>query len=1354
MTIPTLYRISLFVLWTAAGGYAQVPVAIGTQGVPAAPDASRSTCNDAGTVTLNLAPGSQSGDPLFLCFGDALQITHNGDADLSGDPNPATPAGIGYAFYSCAPTVGGMTLGSILTDPCILKTPPSPSGLWVSTGSQPNGNTTFTNDGFLQRFFNGGNAVRIWFAPITVDNFATNTFEEAAPGTGAGPCVDVNTAAAFSVVYLNPLEVSQLDVSSYGASPATGSFTLSGGRPEFDGSTYSINIFQKSDPSVLGTVTSGPVSHGGQVTFEVPNDKEFIVEVKDGTGCATSFSVTVPSLVVEIGCTEVVDGSTSCVDVLVRNYQSVESLQLFFHWDPSVVQFASINSPGLPNFQPSAQAILNGDSVLSIGHFAFPGENIPEGDIIFTLCFSSKGPVGSCSPIFIKTRYDGAKNEAIIGLGGGNDAQLAISSLPGCLCVVESGPVKVTLTPTPITCAGNNDGKLELEVVGGTAPFNFQWAHATNSGFKGNGVLAFNPSTLQLDNLIPGIYSVTITDSSVPPVQEIRSVSITTPAPLAIALDSQSPTCFGDSDGFVLATVQGGTAPYSYKWSNGLEGIGEDLIADLSSGGYGLTVTDANGCTATASENILTTELAVSLLSKQDVACNGTGVNGSINILVSGGTLAASSNYQITWSPSGSGTSLSNLPAGTYSVSVSDDRGCTDTLSVVITSPASPQIVTLQTTVAPCADKPGGSINAVVLAAPGAPNLSYAWSGPDGSSLSGQQIDNLLPGTYTLTVVDNNGCADTETVTVGTKPPLATLDTLETRPTCPGNSNGSLGLQMTGGTAPYTYLWSNIGTPSANSVNPAIPAGNYQVSVTDAAGCGPLVLALTLADRPSITVTLSNIDSVSCDQGICDGQATASAGYSDGGTGNFTFSWASGSIDFFVPTSTATDLCKGPQKLTVSDGNCAIDTFVTILGPAPLQVNAEAIDVSCSGAGDGSISVQVVGGNPGFRYIWGAGDTTSLSLKQNLAPGFYQITVVDQEGCLGTSLVVDIRQPEPFRLSIDTTITRDPRCAGEANGAISVLWEGGNNGTPTFVWDPAGISGSAGLNLTAGSYSVTATDSRGCADSVRVLLQAPPPITAVIPFLEEPLCHGESTPLTVSSAAGGNGGPFSFSVDNGLAQAINTNIPVFADQAILVSVIDSRGCRRDTTLSIGQPPKLFLDLGPDQEIELGDSILLGPVNDLSAFSLAGYTWSPSTALDCDVCENVLARPEVRTTYRLTITDLNGCAAQDEVVVNVRTIRRVFVPEAFSPNFDGFNDVFTIYSGRGVERISSIRIFDRWGNQIHESFDRLPDYDGSISVWDGKYKERLMDPGVFVYAVQVRFLDGQELVYRGEIQIVR
>lgn len=1354
MTIPSLCRISLLVLWATAGTYAQVPVAIGTQGVPAKPDPIRGTCNDAGTVSLSLSPGSQSGDPLFLCFGDALQITHNGDADLSGDPDPSTPAGIGYAIYSCAPTVSGMTLGSILTDPCILKTPPSPSGLWVSTGSQPNGNTSFTNDGFLQDFFNGGNPVRIWFAPITVDNFATNTFEEAAPGTGAGPCVDVNTSAAFSVVYLTPLEISGLDVSSYGTSPATGSFTIRGGKPEFDGSTYTIVIYQKSDPGVLGTVTSGPTTHGGQVTFEVPNDKEFVVEVKDGTGCATTFIVTVPSLVVEIGCTEVVDGSTSCVDVLVRNYQSVESLQLFFHWDPAIVQFASITSPGLPNFQPSAQAILNGDSVLSIGHFAFPGQSIPEGDILFTLCFESKGPVGSCSPIFIKTRYDGAKNEAIIGLGGGNDAQLAISSLPGCLCVVESGPVKVTLTPTPITCAGKNDGKLQLEVVGGTAPFNFNWAHATNSNVKGNGVLAFNPSTLQLDNLIPGIYSVTITDSSVPPVQEIRSVNISTPAPLGITLDAQSPTCFSDSDGFILATLQGGTAPFSFKWSNGLEGIGEDLVDGLSSGGYGLTVTDANGCTATASQNLLTQELQVTLLSKQDVACNGTGVNGSINIQISGGTLSAGSNYQIAWTPGGSGTSLSNLPAGTYAVTVTDDRGCSDTLSVTITAPASPQIVTLQTTVAPCTDKPGGSINAVVLAAPGAPNLTYSWSGPAGSSFSGQQITNLLPGSYSLTVLDNNGCADIDTVTVGTKPPIAALDTLFTRPTCPGDSNGSIGLQMAGGTSPYSFLWSNIGTPSPNSVNPAIMAGNYLVSVTDAAGCGPLVLSLTLEDRPAITVTLVGIDSVSCDQGICDGKATATGGYSDGATGNFTFSWGSGSLDFLVPASTASDLCKGKQTLTVSDGNCAIDTFVLVPGPAPIQVEATVTDVSCFGKADGQIAAQVIGGNPGFRYIWAAGDTTANALRQNLIPGFYQITVVDQEGCVGTSLVVDVRQPEIFRLSVDTTITRNPRCAGESNGVIAVLWEGGNNGSPVFSWDPSGNSGSSGLNLTAGSYGITATDSRGCKDSVRINLVTPPAITAVIPFLEEPLCHGESTPLTVSSASGGNGGPFTFSVDNGLAQSVGTPVPVFADQAILVSVFDSRGCRRDTTISIGQPPKLLLDLGPEQEIELGDSILLGPLNDLSGFDLTGYAWSPSTWLDCDVCENVLARPEVRTTYTLRITDLNGCTVEDAVTVNVRTIRRVFIPEAFSPNFDGFNDVFTIYTGRGVERITSIRIFDRWGNQIHEAFEQLPDYDGSIAVWDGHYRGRLMDPGVFVYAVEARFLDGRVLVYRGEIQIVR
>jgi gliding motility-associated-like protein len=1344
---------TLFLLFLPAL-QAQKPTPVLFEGPLSPRSDQRAACNDAGTANVSLSGGSQSNSPLFLCFGDSLQIQHNGNQDLSGDPNPATAPGIGYGFYQCPPSISGMTLADILADPCIFDDPVPPTGLWITTGPTPSGNTTFYNDGFLQDFFNNGDPVQIWFAPITIDNFAGNTYEEATPGAGAGPCVSVRSDAAFPVVYLNPVTVSNLNVSPFGTSPGTGSFVIRGGRSQFDGTPYSVSIYQRSNPMVTATITSGPATHGSTVTFTVPNDREYVVEIEDGTGCSTLFYVTVPSVVIEMDCIEVEEGSVGCLNVRVRNYTLVESIQLFFHYDPSVVSFTSLTSPGLPSFQPAAGANVLGDSILAISHFVFPGETIPAEGILFTICYTAVGAIGDCSPLILKTRWDGAKNEAIIGLGGGADAQIGISSLDGCICIVESGDVKVNVSTTPVSCAGDTDGTLRIEVNGGTPPYQYQWAHAVNGLYQGSGILAFNPSTITIPNLIPGIYSVTVTDSEGVPNVVTRQVQLGAPAPIFINLDIQAPTCHTDSDGFLLAGVLGGTPPLNFVWSNGPNGIDLDFIDGLSNGSYSLTITDNNGCTQTASQTLLTSELTVSLTNLQNVSCAGGPNSGAISVQASGGTLNPGSAYQYTWSPGGAGPSLTNLPAGSYNLTVNDDNGCQAFLSADITAPSSPQINSLVVSDAGCSDKANGSIVAQVTPAPGSPIVTYAWSGPGGSTFSGAQINGLLPGNYFLTVTDVNGCAATGVAFVSTVFPFAVVDTFITLPTCPGQGNGSLGLQLIGGTTPYSFTWSNLGTPSPNSVNASIASGSYTVTITDAEGCGPAVLELFLPDPPAIVATFSGVDSVSCHQGICDGAATATAGYSNGGTGVFTYNWSSGELGLLVPSSSATMLCGGLQSVTISDGNCAMDTVILIPAPDPILVNPQVTDVSCFGLSDGSVTILVSGGSPAYQYVWAPGDTTTVNNRTGLSAGFFQITVVDQKGCLGVSSLTDLSQPDPFALQLDTDRTRNVRCAGEINGVLALTYSGGNPGTPTFQWSAGGASGPIAANLAAGTYSVTATDSRGCQDVLTHVIQSPPAIQFVIPEVSEPLCFGETTFLTVSQASGGNGPEFRFSVDNGPAQALNSNIAVFAGPDILVSVFDAQGCRRDTTLSVDQPLPLVLDLGPDLELELGDSVTLTPLNNLGGFTIISYLWNPTEGLDCSFCDRVTAAPERNTTYTLRIEDINGCSAEDRVSIAVRSIRRVYIPSAFSPNFDGFNDVFTIHAGKGVDQIVSVLIFDRWGNQLHEQTDLALPADGTVLGWDGHFRGRLMDPGTYVYAVTVRFLDGRELIYRGDVNILR
>lgn len=1315
----------------------------------------RGMCNEAGTVNLSLSPNSQSSNVQYLCWGDSLIINHNGDFDLSGDPNPATPPGIGYAFYDCAPSVGGMTLTDILADPCILDTPPSPSGIWITTGNNPNGNTTFTNNGFLQDFFNGGNPVQVWFAPVTVDDFFTNTYEEATPGSGAGPCVDVNTNAAFSVVYLNEVIASDLIVTQYGL-PASGSFTISGGLPEFNGSNYTINIYQLSNPANLGTVTSGPASHGSTVEFTVPNDREYVIEITDNTGCGTSFTVFIPSVVFDVECIDATEDGIACVNVYAKNFTNIEGFQMWFSWDSTVVQYLSLSSPGLPNFSPASNSnLVNGQLLgLSYLHPFLGGTSVDSNALIFTLCFTVVGEPGECSPISIVNGPAGLRLEAIIGLPGNDDAQIGISSIPGCVCIVESGDLSGTLQATPLSCPGANDGQLQINVSGGTAPYNYNWAHSSNMTYQGNGTLAFSPSSITIPGLIPGIYSVTITDSSVPQNVVVRQTQILAPPPLTIDFITENPTCFGDTDGSILAVISGGTGEYLFDWSNLPPTVGLDIITDLPSGNYGLTVSDENGCEISGNINLLTELLTISIVSQQNVSCDGGGNNGAITVAANGGTPEPGNQYIYTWSNNANGSSISGLGAGTFTVTATDANGCTATLDVTLTSAEAPVIVDLMITDAGCLDKANGSITAIVTPAPGAPNLTYSWAGPNGTTFTGATISGLLTGNYSLTVTDDNGCSAVSTGFVFYVQPLTITNVFLDEPSCFGGNDGSIGLLVNSGTPDYTFTWSDNGTPTTNSVRSNLSAGTYIVSITDAEGCGPLVDTITLLDPPTIVATLSNLVPVSCNQGICDGQATATALYSDGTSGNFNFTWASGETGIQVTSHTATQLCAGSQTLTIADGSCFIDTTFTMASPPPVEVTGTVTSVSCNGNNDGEITLDVQGGVPGFSYVWAAGDTTFQNTRSNLSPGAYTVTVIDQNGCIGVSSAINVIEPDPFTISLDAGQTQNTRCANEINGRITVQSMGGNAGMVTYQWSGSGsITNTAG-NLAPGNYSVTATDSRGCTASLAHTISAPPAMFVTIDPIAEPPCFGESTLVQIANVTGGNGPAYTFSVDNGSPLPITTSIPAFASSTVTISVFDVLGCRWDTLVNIDQPDLIFLDLGEDLELELGDSVNLGPINDLSGYNITTFVWTPTTGLDCANCSQVTAQPGSTTTYTLYIENDNGCSAEDEITIDVRTLRRVYIPNAISPNFDGFNDQFTVFTGKGVRSVDLIQIYDRWGNQIYELADIIPSFDGSVLGWDGTYRGQLMDAGVYVYTVQVTFVDGKQLLYKGDINIIR
>ncbi|XZF14865.1 T9SS type A sorting domain-containing protein [Chitinophagaceae bacterium MMS25-I14] len=280
--------------------------------------------------------------------------------------------------------------------------------------------------------------------------------------------------------------------------------------------------------------------------------------------------------------------------------------------------------------------------------------------------------------------------------------------------------------------------------------------------------------------------------------------------------------CYGDSSGTVALTVNNATNPVQYAWSNG---AATKNLAGLPAGTYTLLLTDSNGCTARDTATITQAAQIMAVAVVNNVTTCSNGNNGSISLTVSNGF----SPYTYSWSNGSHNKNISGLTAGPYTVTITDAHGCKRKITYNITAPA-PLVISANVTNISCRGACDGSIDVTITG--GTPPYTYRWNG----TLCGQSsLDryNLCPGSYCLSVTDAHGCTASTTYNI-TQPPAICVSAVKNNVTCNGANDGSINLTVTGGTAPYTYHWSNNAT--TQDLDNLAP-GNYTVTVTDAHGC-------------------------------------------------------------------------------------------------------------------------------------------------------------------------------------------------------------------------------------------------------------------------------------------------------------------------------------------------------------------------------------------------------------------------------------------------------------------------------------------------------------------------------------
>ncbi len=954
-------------------------------------------------------------------------------------------------------------------------------------------------------------------------------------------------------------------------------------------------------------------------------------------------------------------------------------------------------------------------------------------------------------------------NQSIDDLSTGNySVTVTNNANPTCTITAttfldEPTPLVANINTSPAACTGIGNGIISVNVSGGT-PNNNQDYTITFSSIAG-GFTQVSTSA-SVNGLESDFYPLVVTDNNGCTINQ----EIFLPATKVLDFNVvYTPIGCGSScSGGVLvsAFTTGGTptATFNFDWFGSpvppppvLETANSSQLVNLCAGNLTLVIETPDGCELDTSFVMAgASDIDLALVSSTNETCSP-GNDGSIEVAATGGDI---SSYAYTWSSNaatGDTDTANGLSAGTYSVTVEDNGGCRDSLlNIPILASTPPTITALPDDLVGCNNTNNGSLT--VTALPGSfPISTYFWS----NAMTGATISGLSPGPYTVVVTDAGGCTASDTGEVIADSQI-TIDSFQTSPPqCPGLGGGNIIAFISGGTAPYIFNWSNGLTGPGLNANNNLTAGTYFVTVTDSNGCPPANGSATISDPPSITANFTTIDSVSCANTgqTCDGTATAAALYSDGSPGQFNFIWVSGETDINTTTSTATQLCAGAQRLIVSDGICNDTFFVDILAPLPIMPGQDIENVSCFGLTDGEITLEPTGGTPPYSITWLNG-TTGPTLV-GLPVGNYTAVITDANNC-NFSHTVTIIQPNAFELFLDPSQTQNLSCPGAPDGVISIVAQGGNIGDLVYLWEngAAGTTEATATGLSAGTYNVTVVDPEGCSDSLTHTLSEPPPIQFDLGETGDIRCFGETTSLTVDSVWGGNPTAiYVFSSGACIQFPLGTPCTIVAGDHTIEILDVFNGCLVDTTINVAEPPELSVSLPASIEIELGDSLTsLDPIV-ASVFPIDTFIWSPAENLSCSDCKNPRVTGITPQVYTLTIIDINGCSATASVFVDIDRNRNVYVPNIFSPNGDGINDKFQVFTGIGVSAINFIRVFDRWGELVFEEKDVQPSLDGTVG-WDGEFRGQRMDPAMFIYTIEVEFVDGRKLVYRGDVVLIK
>ena len=679
------------------------------------------------------------------------------------------------------------------------------------------------------------------------------------------------------------------------------------------------------------------------------------------------------------------------------------------------------------------------------------GENLC--DIELQLNATYETCVGSCDGHVSVNASGGAGGNTYLWSSGGDYViednlcagiyTVTVTDEEGCSAV---GSIELELSPEGIwlmlsgtdpTCEGGNNGTAHVSVMTGVAPYTIVWS----DGQMGE----------DITGLSPGTYSVTVTDVNGCSNTEEITIDEGT-GTIELQLNASYETCVGSCDGNVSVNASGGSGGFTYLWNNGEDFV---VVDDACAGIYTVTVTDDEGCSAVGSIELELSPEGIWLMTSGTDASCASANDGTAHVSVMTGVAP----YTIVWSDGQMGEDITGLTPGTYSVTVTDANGCSNTEDVTIGAGQGAIDLQLNASYETCDGSCDGNVS--VNASGGVEPYTYLWDDPNNTDFV--VVDNLCAGTYTVTVTDANGCFAVGSIELELSPEGVWLMTSTTDVTCNGGSDGTAHVSVMAGTAPYDIVWSTNPVQTGEDAT-GLSAGTYTVTATDANGCSNTE-EVTIGEPSAIEITINFVNDADCN--VDNGSINIGV---LGGNDPYTYAWSNGAI-----TQDIENLAAGDYTVTVTDDNgcTAVEGPITINESSDLLITLENVTDATCGLDNGAINISVSGGTPGYTYVWSNGALTQDI--DNLSAGDYSVTVTDAAGCTAVMGPITVNDSPAIVIAVEDVT--DASC-GASDGAINISVNGGTPGY-TYVWSNGALTQDID-NLSAGDYSVTVTDAAGC----------------------------------------------------------------------------------------------------------------------------------------------------------------------------------------------------------------------------------------------------------------------------------